>query len=163
MCFIKSETINRKDKQMINFAPEETKNHDDIINDEIEQEHKEKIKKVNFETKPLPEEEKRAFSEKMKNKNLKPLTFNFRFSAVKFIDMSEFNKEKYYPHEVKEKEEQYIRKLCSDAIMPIEDTIQTLLKNEDFTVKNYHSSANPYIEPTTRDEFIEEIINDLDL
>lgn len=137
--------------------------HDDIINEEIEQEHAEQIKKVNIETKDLSEEEMKNFKEKLKDKNLKALTFKFEFNAVKFIDMSEFNKEKYYPQEVKDKEEEYIRKICNDAITPIENTVQELLENEHFIIKNYHSAARPYKEPLTKDEFIEEIINELNL
>ena len=152
---------------MMNFTAEEnvneTQTHDDVINQEIEQEHAEKEKRFNFTRELASEDECKKFNENLENKNLKPLWFNFNISTVKFIDMTDFNKEKYFPDEIEEKQDEYVCKICNDIEKPIRETLKKFFEDNDFSLHRLDISACPYKNSSQKDEIIDEVIKALHL
>lgn len=73
------------------YLKQEGISHDDVINSEIEQEHKEKELRKNIVIKEVSKEEQKAFEEDLKNKNLLPIEAVLTFRMIDFIDITSLN------------------------------------------------------------------------
>ena len=87
----------------------ETKTHDDVINEEIEQEHAERRKEKNIEVIQMSEEECKKMNDNLNNPNLFAMEAALTISTVNFVDMNKFNSQKFSPLEIDEKRKQYVQ------------------------------------------------------
>ena len=76
------------------YCEKESILHDDVINSEIEQEHKEQKsakKNINVKVEFAPEDEREEFSKKLRDKNYFAIETKLTMKFVDFVDISEFN------------------------------------------------------------------------
>lgn len=102
-----------KNTQFNEYLEQEGISKDDIINAEIEQEHKEaqeRKKQTNLEILFAPEDEQKEFDEKINNKNYFALETTLTIKFVDFVDISKFNSEPVIASEYQEKLNEFIKK-----------------------------------------------------
>lgn len=90
----------------------EEKTKDDILNEEIEQEHKEakeRNKNVNVEVGFAPKDEQEEFCKKINDKNFFAVETTLTVKLVDFIDITEFNSQPITGGEYQKKLYEFIR------------------------------------------------------
>lgn len=110
----------------------ETKTHDDVINEEIEQEHAERKKERNIEVIQMPDEECQEMDKNLKDPNLFAMEAALTISAVNFVDMSEFNSQKFSPLEIDEKRKQYIQDQLTEKLYAAAKFMKNEMKSRGF-------------------------------
>lgn len=110
----------------------ETKTHDDVINEEIEQEHTERKKERNIEIIQMSDEECQEMDKNLKDPNLFAMEAALTISAVNFVDMSEFNSQKFSPLEIDEKRKQYIQDQLTEKLYAAAKFMKNEMKSRGF-------------------------------
>lgn len=122
----------------------ETKTHDDVINEEIEQEHVEHRKEKNIEVIQMPEEECQEMDKNLNDPNLFAMDAAITIHAINFVDMNEFNSQKYSPLEIDKKRKQYVQDQLTEKLYAAADFIKDQLKARDFIPFNIVCKAAPF-------------------
>ena len=110
----------------------ETKTHDDVINEEIEQEHAERKKERNIEVIQMSDEECQEMDKNLKDPNLFAMEAALTISAVDFVDMSECNSQKFSPLEIDEKRKQYIQDQLTEKLYAAAECMKNEMKSRGF-------------------------------
>lgn len=116
--------------------------HDDVINNEIEQEHANKNNYFRVEN--APEEMEKILDEKMDNKNYCPMSINFSFSTICFVDMKEFNSQQFTPLEIAEKRKEFISKQLVSNIEKIVKEIRTKFTEQELCPYEIDAKIKPF-------------------
>lgn len=100
-------------EQLKEYLEQEGITHDDVINQEIEEEHAEakeqKNKNINAEVNFAPKDEKEKFTKKIKDKNFFPIETTLTIKLVDFIDISEFNSQSVKGGEYQDKLQKFLK------------------------------------------------------
>lgn len=100
------------------YLEQEGITHDDVINQEIEQEHKEAAQKNEIE----------KINEKFKNKNLYPIEVKLSIKMLDFIDISELNEKTIKYKDYVQEQQVFTKehtKLTQDLIEEIKQKLQS--------------------------------------
>lgn len=135
----------------------ETLTHDDVINQEIEQEHQETRTECRHET--LKPETEEIFKEKLNSKDYFPMQIDFHLSAMCFVDMKEFNSKAYYPDEVDAKRKEYIDSKLSGKLNQTANELKDYLEGNDYIPQDIATTAGCYNKDFTA--FKHKIMKDL--
>lgn len=122
----------------------EEKTHDDVINEEIEQEHAERKKAKDVEVIQMPEEECQKMNENLNDPNLFAMDAAITIHAVNFVDMNEFNSQKFSPLEIDKKRKQYIQDQLTEKLYAAADFIKNNMKERGFVPTNITCKAEPF-------------------
>lgn len=106
--------------------------HDDVINQEIEQEHKEAAQKNEIE----------KINEKFKNKNLYPIKVKLSIKMLDFIDISELN-EKTIKYKDYVQEQQVFTKEHTKLTQDLIEEIKQKLQSNDLHVLSISNIGDP--------------------
>lgn len=131
-------------EQLKDFLEQEGMTHDDVINQEIEQEHKNKINYTRVEE--ASEEEKKMVDEKMDNKNYCPMSINFSLSTICFVDMKEFNSQQFTPLEIDEKRKEFISKQVASNIEKFVKEFRMKFTEQELYLYEINTKTKPFSE-----------------
>lgn len=110
----------------------ETKTHDDVINEEIEQEHAERRKEKNIEVIQMPDEDCQEMEKNLKDPNLFAMDTSITIHAVNFVDMNEFNSQKFSPLEIDKKRKYYIQDQLTEKLYAAAEFMKNEMKSRGF-------------------------------
>lgn len=122
----------------------EIKTHDDVINEEIEQEHAERRKEKNIEVIQMPDEDCQEMEKNLKDPNLFAMDTSITIHAVNFVDMNEFNSQKFSPLEIDKKRKYYIQDQLKEKIYAAATFVKDQLKERGFIPFDITCKAEPF-------------------
>ncbi len=125
------------------YLEQEGISHDDVINSEIEQEHKEKELRNNIEIKEASKEEQDAFEKDLKNKNLLPIEAVLTFKMIDFIDITSLNSQSIPFENYKKTKKDFVEKNKKLTIELI-NKIKSELTGTGMRVVSVASSGKEY-------------------
>lgn len=137
--------INEQKTNLHEYCEQEGITHDDVINEEIEQEHKEKNGKFNrVEVEKSSDSCQKLISDKYNNPNYFPMSVKFNLEAIKFIDMTEFNNKVYRPNEVDAERKKYIISKLNDEIYKTLKELQSHIESKEYCTTSMNASSKPF-------------------
>ena len=129
-------------EQLKEYLEQEGMTHDDVINNEIEQEHKNKTSYTRVEE--ASEEMQKILDEKMDNKNYYPMSINFSLSTICFVDMKGFNSQQFMPLEIDEKRKEFISKQLVSNIEKIAKEIRMKFTEQELCLYEIDAKTKPF-------------------
>lgn len=137
------------------YTEKEALAQDDVINEEIEQEHKgceNKCCQVLFEE--ASKKNKKMMNEKITNPNYLPISVNFTLETIKFLDITEFNNKAYLPTEIDEERKKYIQSKLYDETYNDLKELGTLIGNKEYCTTSLRTQAQLLNTPNLLKELI---------
>lgn len=129
-------------EQLKDCLEQESMTHDDVINNEIEQEHANKNNYFRVEN--ASEEMQKILDEKMDNKNYCPMSINFSLSTIWFVDMKEFNSQQFTPLEIDEKRKEFISKQLVSNIEKIIKELRMKFTEQELYLYGIDVKTKPF-------------------
>lgn len=134
-----------KTKEFNEYLEQEGISHDDIINEEIEQEHKEaQERNQEIRIEKGSEKVQQIIEEKMKDPKFFPMSAEFKLETITFVDMTEFNNRTYHPDQVEEARKKYIQQKLADVVYKTTRELQAQVEEKGFYATALDGRAEPF-------------------
>ena len=153
---------NNYSQEMKEYLEQEGISQDDIIDKEIEEEHAAKNKRIDIQK--MSKEASDEMYKNLKDPNLFAMEVSFAIDTINFVDMKEFNSQKFTPLEIDKKRKEYVQNKLADLMLDTTEKMHKLVEENGFILTYSSEQAFPFNKAAyTSKSKIARLLNKLDI